>query len=519
MPSIPSNITTPQNLDDEALASWLNQCHKDKHTVVYLHAQFVCKVFHLSDPAGTLYPAAPENKSTTALKRLAKSGLLQHFELPTDDMKAVLAVDLAWVPTPITPSEIEILVKERTLVIGRGDAISTKTAFKVWMDAGGRCMFKGCGEDLTSIPLHNKTAKIGYLAHIIASAPNGPRGTQTDSHRLSDEPNNIMLMCDAHHRLIDSFAPDVYTAEKLYLMRHTHRDLVHRYLKSLAYPRVQAITLHADLANIPTHFQESDLSGAILATGRAMLPNVAQHIRRTQRDDRRTPEFWSHYLHEHENHIRHLVSSFNTPDVSVTDELAVFPLHHTATMLLAGRIIGEARTVQVFQYHRQRNTWQWDTNEKPQPPDTFKVGGLTQNHADEVFLTIELTAGIDEKTIPAILVDEISAGRMPWVRITTPAPRFDCIHHPDDLLQFKNVARQAINHIQDVMRAPRVHLIAISPASTVFSFGQMLQAGHHPIYTIYDRASGDATFGDAFSISGHEVTAGSGSQITKISIR
>jgi hypothetical protein len=519
MPSVPCNITTPKNLDDAALADWLNQRHKEKHTVVYLHAQYVCKIFDLSDLAGTLHPSDPDKKSKTALSKLAQSGLLQHFELSTDDMKAAFAVDPAWTPTQISPNEIEKLVKDRTLVIGRGDAISTKTAWKVWMDAGGRCMFKGCGQDLTSVPLYNKTAKIGYLAHIIASDPNGPRGTQAESHRLSDDPNNIMLMCDAHHRLIDSFAPDVYTAEKLYSMRQTHRDLIHRYLESLAYPRVQAITLHADLAGIPTHFQESDLSSAILATGHAMLPNVVQHIRRTQRDDRRTPEFWKNYLHEHENHIRQLVSSFNTPGASVTDALAVFPLHHSATMVLAGRIIGEARSVQVFQYHRHRNTWQWETNEKPQPPDTFKVGGLTQRHADEVFLTIELSAGIDEKTIPTIFAEVISGSRMPWVRITTPAPRFDCIRHPDDLLQFKNVARQAINHIQDVMRASRVHLIAISPASTVFSFGQVLQAGHHPIYSIYDRASGDATFGEAFSISGHEVSAGSGSQALKITIR
>lgn len=35
-----------------------------------------------------------------------------------------------------------------------------------------------------------------------------------------------MLMCDAHHRLIDSFAPDVYDEPTLVAMRQTHRDMV-----------------------------------------------------------------------------------------------------------------------------------------------------------------------------------------------------------------------------------------------------------------------------------------------------
>ncbi len=69
------------------------------------------------------------------------------------------------------------------------------------------------------------------------------------------------------------------------------------------------------------------------------------------------------------------------------------------------------------------------------------------------------------------------------------------------------------------MRVRKVHLIAISPASTVFRLGQMLQAGHHPLYTIYDRASREDKFVTAFSISGHEVSASDGAQSYSIAIR
>lgn len=519
---MPGNIHPTQNLDDAALAAWLNLCLRARHSVGYLHANSFCKVFDTTAPSAQLHPADPDKKSKTMLKKLAQQNLLQQLGLPLATLTAANAIDPCWILTPATTDGITTLVDDRLRALGRtgrGTDISQPTAWKVWTDAGGCCMFEGCGANLSTIPLYNGSAKISYLAHIIASDPNGPRGTQADSHRLSDAPDNLMLMCDAHHRLIDSFAPGDYPAERLYQMRQAHRDLVRSYMDSLAYPRVQAITLHADLAGIPTYFQESDLIGAILDVGRALLPGVVQHLRRTQRDDRRTPEFWVQYLHEHENHIRQLVSSFNATGTASMGELAIFPLHHTATLVLAGRIIGEARPVRVFQYHRHRRTWRWDPNATPQPSGTFTVDGLTSQQANEVLITIELTANVDVNGLPVGMADKTSSGRMPWIRIRIPNPNFDCIQHPDDLGQFMNVARRAINHVQDVMRARRVHLIAISPASTSFCFGQMLQAGHHPTYTIYDRPNRDTSFGEAFSISGHEVTARAGAQSTIIPIR
>ena len=309
--SIPSTLlvdfSSPQNLDDEALAAWLDQRYRAGCAVGYLHADYVCKVVDLDSLASPLHPADPEKKSKTLLKKLARGGLLKQLVLPQDTLNTVDTVDSGWRWIPVTQDEILILLNSRQMMLGReagrGAAISTKTAQKVWADAGGRCMYEGCGEDLTSIALHTKPTRVGYLAHIIASDPSGPRGSLDDSHRLSNNADNIMLMCDAHHRLIDSFAPIDHPADRLFAMRQKHRDLVRFYLNALAYPRSRAVTLHANLAHVPTHFHESELIDAILATGRAMLPDVVHYIRRYQRDDRRTPDFWYHYLQEHELEI------------------------------------------------------------------------------------------------------------------------------------------------------------------------------------------------------------------------
>lgn len=523
LPAVVPGITPAnQNLDDDSLADWLEQCARADHTVGYLHTTSACKVVDLSGNPATLYPADPDKKSKIALKKLARKGHLQHLLLQDAPFSAAHTVDPGWTLAQATQNDIVTLVDERLKALGRagrGTDISPKTAWKVWTDSCGRCMFEGCGANLTGVSLYNASSRIGYLAHIIASDPRGPRGTIADSHRLSDNSNNIMLMCDEHHRLIDCFEPEKYSAAVLYNMRQAHCDMVNVYLSALAFPRVKAVTLHANLANIPTYFHDSELIDAILATGKAMQPRVIHHIRRTQRDDRRTPEFWTQYLHEHQLDIQTLVTSYNNLNTANMEELAVFPLHHIATMVLAGRIIGEARATQVFQYHRDRKTWKWDADAVSQPPGTFYVEGLIADRVAEVLITIELTANIDLESLPVNLKASISDNQIPWVRIKTPNPNGACIGHPDDLTQFMRVARQAINHVQDVMRATRVHLIGVSPASTLFCFGQMLQAGHHPTYTIYDRAGRDSLFGGAFSITGHEVTASAGSQTVTIPIR
>lgn len=522
-----NSATSPTtNLTDQDLAAWLDAHLAARHRVAYIHSGFLCKMVDLDEPPGqSLHPADPQGEAKKRLKKLAGRGLLQRLELPLQTLQDAHVADPTWTYAPVLSSpDVDALIATREGLLGRtagrGAEITDKTAQKVWADAGGRCMFEGCAEDLTEVPLCTKAVRVGYLAHIVASDPQGPRGTQEDSHRLANDPENIMLMCDAHHRLIDSFSPGDYPADILNEMRRAHRDIVRNYLNSLAFSRTRAVTLHANLAYVPTYFHDSELIEAILATGRAMVPGVIHYVRRkAQRDDRNTSGFWTQYLREHEGDIRQLVTGFNCANGTVTESLAVFPLHHIPTMVLAGRIMGEAQDIQVFQYNRARRTWAWDRAAAPQPAGTFRVSALPEERASEVLITIELTAAMDEGAMPPALQADIDAGRLPWLRITMSNPRFDCIAHPDDLDQFTQIARRTINHVQDVMRVRKVHLIAVSPAATVFRFGQMLQPGHHPEYIVYDRAGREYPFVPAFSITGHNVTALGGEPPFSISLR
>src|SRR5262245_18903511 len=74
----------------------------------------------------------------------------------------------------------------------------------VWARAAGRCAFLGCNAAVWMDVLTTKEANVGKLAHIVAASPDGPRGDPIESPKLAKDPSNLMLLCGAHHDLVDS---------------------------------------------------------------------------------------------------------------------------------------------------------------------------------------------------------------------------------------------------------------------------------------------------------------------------
>ena len=76
---------------------------------------------------------------------------------------------------------------------GRGAGLSTGTRNQVLLDAHGRCMFEGCGADLTKDPVTHERGNFGTLAHNVAASQRGTRGVLYLSYGLADLPTNILL--------------------------------------------------------------------------------------------------------------------------------------------------------------------------------------------------------------------------------------------------------------------------------------------------------------------------------------
>lgn len=512
-PSLRGDRASFPYLGDGDLAAWLKTRFKQKQAVLIAVEDFRCYVADLATPNQPLFLSDPAGDSLKILKKMAGNGLLKTIDLKACNLVGALTVGASWPLDPLVPEDVVRIceLRKEILASGRGKAISPATANRVWLDAAGRCMYRGCCRDLSTIPLSTKIAKAGYLAHIVASDPRGPRGDPATSHALSDSAENIMLMCDEHHRLVDRIDEAGHPTNVLVNMREERVRSVRSALDGLGYPRTKPIAILGNLANVPTVASESNMRAAILAQKLAPMPDTAYLIRRTQRDARLTAGFWEGLLVEHRLDIQQAVGEFGTQQFSCGAEppavLAVFPLHLVPILVLAGRIAGEARPIEVFQYDRSRQSWSWNNAVPPQAEGSFQALCSDNGRAEEVLLSLELTATVDEDALPVELVEGIRGGAIPWVRVTAMAPAFDCIRRREDLEQFTIAARTALKCIQDNMRATHVHLIGVSPASTLFRFGQLLQAGHHARFTVYDRPDGSESFRPGLVIDGQKVYA------------
>jgi len=102
--------------------------------------------------------------------------------------------------------------------------------------SGNVCAFPDCRLLLTAAgPPENPVVVLGEMAHIVAESPNGPRGNAPLSAEERNLYQNLILLCNQHHQLIDSDgALATYTVARLSAMKEAHEQWVERALRGRA---------------------------------------------------------------------------------------------------------------------------------------------------------------------------------------------------------------------------------------------------------------------------------------------
>jgi hypothetical protein len=196
--------------------------------------------------------------------------------------------------------------------------------------------------------------------------------------------------------------------------------------------------------------------------------------------------------------------------------LAVFPLHGTSVLLLAGRILGDMAGTHVFQPHRNKvgehmiTRWSWPENAAMPAPDKYKVEVLQAPIGDvaEAVLLVSLTFNITANRLPApATVGGLLA--LPTVEVRVENPSSDVIRHPDDLSLFGAAVDDALRLLQDRWKVKKVHLFIGAPTSAVLKVGQKMQARHHANFLCHEplAVGPDAEFAPTIEISSTEVRA------------
>lgn len=383
-----------------------------------------------------------------------------------------------------------------TAPTGRQGTLSEKTRRAVERAAQWRCQFDGCGEDLREHLASGVDGNFAYFAHIIAASADGPRGHKTLSAAYVDDPTNILLLCDRCHRLVDRIAPDLYPVEVLQGMRTRHVEKVNELLDNLRHPLSQPVAIGGNIAGQYAQFDSASAAAAMRARRlRASGPPQFFMRNASHLGNNATPHYWATLFEQLQSDIPVLRRMFNGDQAGglTPESISIFPLQNMSILMLAGRLIGEARTVNIFQFDRDAavdrpgRNWGWPAAEPPSA-DKYKVHIHTARDkgAEEALLLVQLTAAIPMHELPeAFQLD----GRflLPTIEVKVDEPSTRVVGHPDDLRLAGVAFGEALRVVFDEWRVKRVHVITVAPASACFRLGQKLQARSQAQVRFYER--------------------------------
>ncbi len=487
-------------VDDDGLAQELGRIAQGTGDVLVIANVYTVCVLHraaANSPWQRVCCGELAEKSVAAAKPLARKRLWWGR-----------TADAPWDADPVTVPMVKgtlafvnCWLKKSVDETGREGNVTDAIKEELTYLAGWRCQFAGCGRDLKRHGATGGRGRFSYFAHIVAASPGGPRGDEVLSKLLASELSNFMLMCDECHRLIDKVNPSKYTIEVLRKMREDNIAEVQRLLGNLQHKPAEVVAIIGNIAGQPPQFSIDDAQEALWSSKLRSTGGKPDHYFYPggQHHDVHSPAYWLSLFQTLKTDLPRLQGLLNGTSQGGTPRprLAIFPLHSTSVLLLAGRILGDAAGTHLFQPHRNKvgrgTRWGWPpAGTLPIPPlDKFKVEEVAPpvSGQDEAVLVVALTSDIQATRMPANCAVD---GRLPLptLRITGPTFDKDCMQQAEDLQLVGLAIDAAMRKLQDEWRVRKVHLFVSAPASAVVAVGQKLQARHHADFICHEAVPG-----------------------------
>jgi hypothetical protein len=422
-------------------------------------------------------------------------------------------------PSLVKVGLVKSWLKKSDEITGRFGNASPEVKKEVAYLAANRCQFSGCGRDLGRHASTGEKTNASYFAHIVAASADGPRGDPIQSPILADDANNFLLLCDECHRLIDKTAVDKYTVDELRKMRSQSIQEVRRLLDTLQFPDAEVLYIIGNVTGQMPHISERDMDEAMWESRLRRSPKAPESYFEIGRQHYQPhePGYWSAVFRTLALELPQLQSKLNgmRNGGGPRPRLAVFPLHGTSILILAGRVLGDMAGTHVFQPHRNKvgnaweTRWAWPEDATLPAPDKFQLATRKDrlHNEDEANLIVSLTFPVTAARMAPVSANE-GLLTLPTLEISVEAFGHSSIRHPADLVAFGTIVDEALRMLQDVWQVQKIHLYVGAPASAAMLIGQKMQARHQATFVCYESLSGNgAAFASTIEISATQVTA------------
>lgn len=368
--------------------------------------------------------------------------------------------------------------------------IPATTRFLLWGRAAGRCQYRGCAAQLWLDETTKTEFNSGYVAHIVADSPKGPRGDAVRSDLLKKDISNLMLLCDVHHRKIDVAEVPEHPEALLLSMKAEHEQRV-TLVTSISHDKSSDILLYGAIIGEQTRLPRAEEARVALLPEwyPARYEPITLSLRNSRTTDR-TPTYWN-------GESEQLRRAFETDVRSALRDgrikhLSVFALAPQPLLILLGTLLSDQEPAQVYQLHREPATWQWLTDEEEQAFELTEP----ENKAGPAALVLAVSATVTPDRIGAVLGDTASV----WT-LTVQSPHNDVLKTRRQLQQFRETMRRAFNRIKEVHgQGATLHVFPAAPVAVNVELGRVWMPKADMPLRVYDQVTPTGPFVRALEI-------------------
>jgi len=364
-------------------------------------------------------------------------------------------------------------------------AVTTKTRCIVWARAAGRCQFPGCNKLLMGdLIAGNDNLNTAYIAHIVAETAGGPRGDKVRSPLLADDPENLLLLCDAHHRLIDRDELADYPEERLLQIKRECETRIELATDvspdNASYMIIYAATIGQNEgvvgfkkcreAMLPKYYPANHNPIDFSMSGLELADNEAGYFELQAQNLKR----------QFDAKLRGQLEKQEIAHISVF-ALAPIPL-----LMELGRLLSDITPAEVHQLHREPAGWKWAESG---PKLEFGMT-IPKSKSDTVALKLEISSNISDDRIRTALGPDVSI----W-SLNVSNPHNDCMRHRDDLQKFRINTRKILADIKETYgEKASINIFPAIPVSAAVEFGRIwMPKADLPLH-IFDQSRTDDGF-------------------------
>ena len=361
------------------------------------------------------------------------------------------------------------MAKKRT-----GNA-NAHTIAKLWAKAAGRCEYDGCNKLLYKDDLTSEDINRGFVAHIIAASPDGPRGDVVLSAQLVDDIGNVMLMCHAHHRLIDHEQVAEHTVDRLRAMKKKHEDRVREVTEIAAAKISVPVVYGTNIGKEAVSISRRELAQAMLPDNYPTENIVTISCQNSGLHDSQELFWQAEVAQLEQKYNESLKPLIGREDI---DCVSVFALAPQPLLVKLGTMLSDLHKVKVYQKHREPDTWKWQEITEPNPIRIVRP----QDTSKTPVLVFSLSAKAISNRVRNRFGDDASI----W-EVTAEDPNNDMLRSADQLAEFRQLTRKVLDDINASSGFDSLKVFMAMPAACAVELGRVLMPKADKKLVLFDK--------------------------------